>query len=180
MTDMAHVDSYLVCSSGFQSECTQRQIQIFSIGNSANVCDGTFPLGRIDFPHYRRIVFAGNGCIDGFPQGNTSLTDCNIDSLHGVLSYLLPQDGSRKGVFGDDCKACGISVETVDAAKWVANALLLIIKSKCIGERTIMVSLGWVYWHGGGLINGDQVFVLVYDLKWVVGCRDIRAGGFIG
>lgn len=68
-------------------------------------------------------------------------------------------------MFGDDEKACGVPVQPVDTAVDEILSVLLIMPGEGIGQGVSVVLKRRVDGHVSGLIDHQQVLILINDLK---------------
>ena len=68
-------------------------------------------------------------------------------------------------MFGDDEKACGVPVQPVDTAVDEILSVLLIMPGEGIGQGVSVVLKRRVDGHVSGLIDHQQVLILINNLK---------------
>ena len=83
------------------------------------------------------------------------------------------EDVSADQMFCDDGEAGGIPVKPVAAPENEWFPLLLVVPGQGVGQRVGIIVQGRVDRHPGGLIDYDQIFILVDDGKRSADWRNI-------
>lgn len=126
-------------------------------------CQGPRAVGSNLVPDGNRGSFVGaEGCVDGA----LVLSGVTVDEGEVALGDhtevpKAPEFKGCGGVFGEGHDAAGLSVEPMDHLGLEAGAQ---VESDASDEAGCGVALGWVADEAGGLVDDEEVVVLVEDL----------------
>ena len=150
--------------------------QAVSIGftNQTVMSDGGFAPVKIHNPFNDRAPFAGKRRAYGAGLRNDMSPDNGkVFPADFFLLSHCGEDVSADQMFCNDGEAGGVPVKPVAAPEDERFPLLLVIPGKGVGQRVGIVVQGRMDRHPGGLVDYDQIFILVDDGKRSADWRNI-------
>lgn len=188
MANMCHVDADLVCSPGFKIAAHQA-----CNGRGAKnlihliVGDGLLCRSRMGYRHFLPVaVGAGNASGDHARAALRCTPDdgevsAGQPAVAAVAGKLFRQAVVRLIVLGNDKQAAGVHVEAVDDAGSLdaANAgqAVTTVRDKGVDERACLMPGTRVHDKSGRLVDDDQVFVFIDNIKGNVLAPWLRCHG---
>ena len=185
MADGGHMDADLVGPAGFQAAFHDGDeavaLEHFPMG------DGPFPLvGIVVHAEAEAVVgVAADGAGDGaLVLGDVAPDDGGIDAVDGMDEELVGEVRLRLRVLGDDQQAAGV---LVDAVHEHAETLVLAVRplgdpqveGERVHERPGVVPVPRMDYHPGGLVDNEDVVVLVGDVQRDVLRQDFHAAPLV-
>lgn len=159
-------------SAGLQLE----RHQAVSIGflDQVVMSDGRFAPVKIHNPFNDRAFFAGKRrTYSSGLRGDMSPDNGKVFPADLLFLCHSGKNVSADQMFCDDGEAGGIPVKPVAAPENERFPLLLVVPGQGVGQRVGIVVQGRMDRHPGGLVDYDQIFILVDDGKRSADWRNI-------
>ena len=160
MAERGEVDADLVCAAGARQD-TQERVPV-PLGEHGVIRDGRLTVRRGGAAG-GAVVRAGDGQVNGAAYrqaGAAGGGEIRAPKAVGVQHAAQPV--VHIAAAGDEHDAGCATVEPVDGVK---NRVGPEVSGKCIGNRGIAAVIPAVHGHAGGLIEREQVSVLIQDIQ---------------
>jgi hypothetical protein len=178
--DVRKVDANLMGAAGFR-EAFDERIAAELLEHLVEG-DGLFADFRPDcifFPDLRVDAERRGDFVGG--QVGRAVDDGEVFFFDGAVLELPCDLPLRDVVFGDDHNAGGVAVEAMDDAGSEfaqAGRQLAGIMSQGIDQRSVSVAAGWMDDEVGGLVDDNQIVVLINDVERHLFGRNLLRGQF--